>query len=595
MIQRKILAISVIALLAGCAGRPIAQQPAAPAKPIEVGILAINDFHGNLQPPRLSWQARQADGSTVAVPAGGAAYLASAIATLRKGHAHSITVGAGDLTSASPLISSLFLDEPTVTAMNAIGLDLNAAGNHEFDRGTDELKRLQNGGCDQHVIAKPCQLEPFAGARYRYLAGNTITASGDSLLPGTAIRSFGEGAEKVTIGFIGLTTRTTATLVSPSGIQGIHFADEAETANKLVPGLRAAGADLIVLLIHEGGYPKPETDPNACDGLTGVIREIADKLDPAIGVVISGHTHKAYICDYPRPGAPLLLTSAGRYGALVTDMTLRFDPASHRLIERAAHNVIVQGEAYTNNAGAVVALSDAAPRFAADPAVAAIVDRYAAAAGPLGKRVVGSLSRPPEPRESPNRKPYNSELGNLIADAQLASASTAATGGAQISFMNPFGVRADLKPAADGTVSFGDIYAMQPFGNTLMVREYSGAQLRALLEQQFDPATKGQILNVAGMRYAFDRSRPAGQHVIDPMVGGRPLDDKALYRVAISNFLAAGGDGFSAFGAGRDVTGGMLDVDAMEAYLAAHPRLAPPGEPRIIDRTPRDWTAPANP
>lgn len=592
MIRRSFFAFLTATALSGCAGLHALPDRAAPDTPIEVEIIAINDFHGNLQPPRLAVPA----GQTAAVPAGGAAYLASAVATLRRAHPQSITVSAGDMTGASPLISSLFLDEPTIATMNLIGIDLNAAGNHEFDRGIEELKRLQQGGCEQHAVAKPCQLERFAGANFRYLAGNTITASGRSLLPGTALRSFGRGARKVTIGFIGLTTRTTGSLVSPAGIPGISFADEAQTANALVPGLRAAGADAIVLLIHEGGYPMPETDPNACEGLSGPIRGIVERLDPAIGVVVSGHTHKAYVCDYPRAdtAAPVLLTSAGRYGTFVTDLTLRFDPHTQRLSSRSARNVVVQSEAFTTSAGATITPSDSLPRFAPDPAVATIVSRYAAAAEPLAKRVVGRLSRAPEPRANAP-KPYDSEIGNLIADAQLAAARAPATGGAQISFMNPPGIRADLRPAADGSVSFGDIYAVQPFGNTLIVRAFTGAQLRAVLEQQFSRPSGTLVLNVSGMTYAFDRSRPAGQRILDATIGGQPLDDAALYHVVTSNFLATGGDEFTALRAGSDIAGGVVDVDALAAYLAAAPVVDIPAGGRISDRTPADWVPPPRP
>ncbi len=568
----------LLTMLAGCAADRVATRPA----PIEVGILAINDFHGNIQPPHLAITAP--DGTT-AVPAGGAAYLASAIATLRRAHPNSITVSAGDMTGASPLPSSIFLDEPTIAAMNAIGVDLNAVGNHEFDRGTTELLRLQNGGCGRNATPLPCQIDRnFTGARFRYLAGNTITASGESLLPGTAIRRFGRGSRQVTIGFIGLTTRTTATLVSPTGIRGIHFADEADTANRLVPALRKAGASTIVLLIHEGAYPRPDTDPDACNGLSGPIVEIARRLDPAIQVIVSGHTHKAYICP-GIAGRSLLLTSAGKFGTLVTDMTLRFDPRTKRLIDSTARNVIVQGEGFDAN-GSTIAVSDMVPRFAADPAVATIVDRYVTAAEPLAKRIVGRMTRAPAPNDGPPRY-HETELGNLVADAQLAAMSLPANGSAQVAFMNPGGLRTDLKVGQDGTVTFADAYAVQPFGNILMVRTFTGAQLRAVLEQQFEMAGgKPLILSVAGMTYAFDRSRPVGHRVSDILVQGRPLDDAAPYRVSMSNFLAVGGDGFTGFSAGQDVDASTVaDVDALADYLG-RATVTPPAVNRIADRTP---------
>jgi 5'-nucleotidase len=577
------LLLPMLAALPGCAAL-VARTGAAP---IEVGILAINDFHGNLQPPHLAITAP--DGKTP-VPAGGAAYLASAIASLRRAHPNAITVSAGDMTGASPLPSSIFLDEPTIATMNAIGVDLNAVGNHEFDRGTTELLRLQKGGCARNATPLPCRLEKFGGARFQYLAGNTIMENGASLLPATAIRTFGQGSRRVTIGFIGLTTRTTNTLVSPTAIRGIHFADEADTANRLVPALRKAGADTIVLLVHEGGYPQPETDPNGCAGLSGPIVDIAKRLDPAIQVVVSGHTHKAYICPNI-VSRPLLLTSAGKFGSIVTDMALRFDPHSKRLIDSSARNVIVQGEAFEVD-GRTVGLSDAVPRFAADPVVGKIVDRYVTASGPLAERVVGHMTRAPAPKDGPPRR-YETELGNLVADAQLAVMSVPENGGAQVAFMNPGGIRTDLKIGDGGAVTFADAYAVQPFGNVLMVREFTGAQLRAVLEQQFDMGGKTLVLSVAGMTYAFDRSRPAGQRIIDVVVQGRPLSDAERYRVSVSNFLAVGGDGFTSFVVGRDVPGpGITDVDALSDYLGRS-IVTPPPVNRIADRTPPGWTAPS--
>ena len=569
------IALAAIAALGGCVARPGASDA-----PIAVKIIAFNDFHGNLEPPRQAIDAPGAGGMMIKVPAGGAAHLASAIAALRAKNPNALVVSAGDMTGASPLVSSYFLDEPTVAAMNLIGLDLNAAGNHEFDRGSVELLRLQNGGCDPAVPAQ-CRVEPFAGAKFAYLAANTMMASGTSLLPGTAIRTLGSGARSVKIGFIGLTTRTTGILVSPSGIPGISFADEAATANALVPKLRAEGADAIVVLIHEGGDTKGGYDDKGCPGLSGAIRPILDALDPAIDLVVSGHTHKAYVCDYGRYDAarPILLTSAGNAGRLITDITLRIDPRTRRVVGKSADNVIVQGEGYTLGE-TTVTTTDRYPRFAADPRVKALVDRYAAEVEKVRVRPAGRLTAIPAFTSGAMRE---TELGNMIADAQLAATRK---DGAQIAFMNPTGVRASLTPDARGSVSYGAIYAVQPFGNVLMVRRYTGAQIRAVLEQQFDKTGGPMRLQVAGMRYSFDRSRPAGQRIIAPTVDGQPLRADASYTVTISNFLAFGGDGFSAFSAGSDVAGGISDLEALEAYLSRGAPVTPPTADRTTDVTP---------
>ncbi|MFS0773143.1 bifunctional metallophosphatase/5'-nucleotidase [Sphingomonas sp. 1P08PE] len=545
------------ALLAGCAART--PPPGAAAQgPIEVHVLAFNDFHGNLQPPGIAIDE---------VPAGGAAWLAATIGGLRREARHSITVSAGDMTGASPLISSIFLDEPSVAAMNLIGVDLNAAGNHEFDRGAQELLRLQHGGCASVAVgtstARPCTLEPFAGAGFTYLAGNTITAAGKSLLPATALRSFREGGRTVKIGFIGLTTRTTQTLVSPAGIPGIRFADEAETANAEAAKLKAAGADAIVVLIHEGGAQ--EAGPNDCRGLSGAIRPILDRLDTRVDLIVSGHTHRSYICDYAAyaPGRPFLLTSAGKYGTLVTDAVLAIDPASHRVVAKRARNVTVRNQGVSG-----------------EPRVAALVERYAAAAAPLAARPSGRLTEAlPRPREGAGMA--ETQLGNLIADAELAAGRAS---GAQIAFMNPFGIRAGLTPAADRSVTYGDLYAVQPFGNTLTVRAYTGAELRAVLEQQLD---RRIVLSVAGMTYGYDVAKPVGSRIMDVRVGAAPLDARATYRVVLSDFLAFGGDGFTTLTTGRYVAGGPVDVEAMAAYLSAAGPVVPPAVGRIEDRTAR--------
>jgi 5'-nucleotidase len=574
------LAVAALAL-AGCAARSPAPRAAAAvaAGPVEVHVIAFNDFHGNLQPPGLSIDVPGADGRTVAAPAGGAAWLAATIADIRAKAPSSITVSAGDMTGASPIESSLFLDEPTVAAMNLIGVDLNAAGNHEFDRGITELHRLQDGGCAKTGGGIPCRIDRFAGAKFEYLAGNTITADGRSAFPATAIREFRDGARVVRIGFIGLTTRTTTTLVNPAGIPGIRFADEADTANAQIAGLRTAGADAIVLLIHEGGAA--EGGPNDCTALSGAIRPILARLDTRVDLVVSGHTHRSYICDYAAydPARPFLLTSAGKYGTLVTDAVLAIDPASHRVVARHARNIVVQNDGYVGADGQRVAATAAAPRLAPEPRVGALVARYAAAAAPLASRTVGRLTMP-LPKASENAGMTETRLGNLIADAQLAATRAA---GAQIALMNPFGIRTSLNPDADGRVTYSDLYAVQPFGNTLMIRAYTGAQLRAVLEQQLD---RKIVLAVAGLGFGYDRSRPAGSRILDPRVGGVPLDDRTTYRVTLNNFLAFGGDGFSTLTAGRDVGSGPSELDALSAYLDIGRPVVPPMTGRIVDRTP---------
>ncbi|MEG3180939.1 bifunctional metallophosphatase/5'-nucleotidase [Sphingomonas sp. LT1P40] len=576
----KRIGLTVLAALAlaGCAQQRVDGPPA----PLTVKIIAFNDFHGALETPGRPIDVQIADGSVVKVPAGGAAYFATAVKSLKAKAAHSVVVAAGDLTSASPLMSSVFLDEPTVKALSMTGLEINAAGNHEFDRGTEELLRLQNGGCAKLTQVKPCQLEPFKGAAYAYLAGNTVRADGSSLLPGTTLRTFGSGKAAVKIGFIGITTKLTGNYVSPDGIKGFTFADEAETANRLAKSLKAQGADAIVMLVHEGGYPARTDQPGKCEGLSGPIVDIVQKLDPAIDLVVSGHSHRAYICDYGAsdPARPVLLTSAGNNGSMLTDIDLTFDPATRRVTAKRAVQVIVQGDGATSAAGPVKPVA-AFPTFAADPAVAAHVARYAKAAEPLAKRVVGKASAAFVWDKDVTRE---TTIGLLVADSQLAATRS---NGAQMALMNPGGVRTGIEPAADGSVTFGDLYVVQPFGNNVQVVELTGAQIRAVLEQQFAREPSAMILFPAGLTYSYDRSKPAGQRIIAPLVDGKPLNAATVYRVTVNSFLTSGGDGFTVFKDGKIVAGGMLDLDALEAWFARGEVVRPATLGRVKNLTPQ--------
>ena len=548
-IRRHVIAAAFLAL-AGCAAplpRPQAPQPAA--VPVEMQILAINDFHGNLEPPASTIERVEPDGTRRKEALGGAAFIASTLAELRRGHPHSITVSAGDLIGGSPFTSANFLDEPTVLAMNAMGLQYNAVGNHEFDRGSAELTRMQRGGCDKHTSREPCQVEQFGGADFRFLAANVHKGGGATLFPGTAIKDFGA----FQVGLIGMTLKETATLVTPAGVAGLTFADEAATANALVPSLKAAGADVLVVLLHQGGRSEGVYNVEGCPGLNGDILPILDRLDPQISVVVSGHTHEAYACHRQTPaGTSRLLTSGGRYGIFVSDIRVQLDPATGRVLASAARNVPVT------------------QTQAAQPQVDAIVKRYAAAAAPAAARIVGSLSGPAMHSD------FDEETvaANLIADAQLAATRPAERGGAQVAFMNSSGVRADLVPDAQGRIRYGQVFEVQPFGNGLVVMSLTGAQIHQMLEQQFGkdsyaPDAKPNLMVPSGnFRFAYDLSKPRGQRVSAMVLDGRPVDPAASYRVTVNNFLAAGGDGFTVLTQGKDIADGGPDLDALQAWIA---------------------------
>ena len=571
-------------LVSACAGPMMARGPGGP---VEVGIVAINDFHGSLESPGQSVPVVQPDGAVIQIPAGGAAYLASAIDSIRAKYPHHLTVSAGDMIGGSALVSALYLDEPTIGAMNRIGLDFNAVGNHEFDAGTEELLRKQTGGCTQHTPRKPCQVEPFKGAEFAFLAANTLRADGTTLFPATALRTFGKGRRKVSVGLIGATLTGTATLVSPDGIRGLTFADEADTINAGVAALKAKGADAIVVLIHQGGRTSGAPDPQGCEALSGAILPILDRLDPRVDVVASGHTHWSYVCDNGTrdPARPFLLTSAGVFGELVTDIRLAIDPASGKVVARDARNVIVQSEGYTASRG-LIGQSDRYPRFAPRPDVAEYVAKYAAASREFALRPAGRIGGTPV-RPQGDRSRYGGSLGNLISDAQLAATTGA---GAQIALMNPFGIRAPhtLIPAADGSVTFGQIYAVQPFNNDLVTKTLTGAQVKAVLEQNFSGTDPVSVLTPSrGLSYSFDLARPEGDRVVVLMLDGVPIRPDARYRVTTNSFLAGGGDSYTVFAQGTDAVIGMADIAALEAWLQAVPPRAVPEEERTPDVTPK--------
>ena len=539
---KKLLPSLCASLLAACATVPPTPAPVA-AAPVEVQIIGINDFHGNIEPPPTPIEV---DGQKHAL--GGAAFLARKVQSLRGAGLPTITVSAGDLIGASPLTSAYFLDEPTILAMNMIGLDINAVGNHEFDKGSSELNRMQSGGCAKFTTRQPCAVDKaFPGARFQFLAANVRKADGTTLFPGTALRQLGA----VKIGFVGMTLKETATLVTPAGVAGLSFDDEIATANAAAAQLKAQGADMMVLMIHQGGRTKPIYNVTGCPGLEGGIVPILDALDPAFGLVVSGHTHFAYTCQRPTADGGLrLLTSAGKNGYFVSDIRLTFDGRSKRLMAASARN-------------------EAVTRDVEDVGVGALVDRYATAAAPAANRIVGRLSTPAM------RDEHDGESGaaRLIADAQLAATRAPDHGGAQIGLINATGVRTNLIPGDVGTIRYAQIFALQPFGNNLVVKTLTGAQIKALLEQQFETAAGGAavkslLVPSKGFEYEYDLSNDAGQRVRRMLFNGKPVEPAKNYRVVVNNFLASGGDGFSVLAEGRNAYDAGLDLDALEAWLA---------------------------
>jgi 5'-nucleotidase len=538
----------------------IALDPASPAMaqatPVSLRILAINDFHGNLRPPaggiRIADPADKAKKITVA--AGGAEHMATLVRQLRQDHNNAIFVAAGDLIGASPFLSAMFHDEPTVEALSMMGLEVAAVGNHEFDEGKDELLRIQNGGCHP---TDGCQgPHPFAGAKFHYLAASTFEkATGKTIFPAYEIRKF----DGIPVAFIGLTLKGTPTVVSPVGVAGLEFRDEADTVNALVPELKARGVEAIVVLIHEGGFPAG--DYNECPGISGPIVDIVKKFDKAVDVVISGHTHQAYVCEIDGR----LVTSGDKYGTIVTAIDLKLDPKTRDVISASADNVIVRTAAYPS-----------------DPDQTALLQSYDTFAAPIADRHAGSVT------ETLSRTPNDageSPLGDIVADAQLAATRTEANGAAVIAFNNPGGVRTDIAKKPDGAVSYADVFASQPFRNQLVTLTLSGAQIKNMLEQQWLDPNRPRILQVSkGFNYTWDAARPYGERVVaDRMsLNGRRVEPAQTYRVTVNNYLAVGGDGFTALKDGTAAQFGVYDADALDAYFKATSPLSPGQLDRIV-------------
>ncbi len=566
--MKRILASALLSsvTLSGCVGQQSeVVTTASPAEPVTVQILAINDFHGNLETPQstTTWLD---NGEERNARLGGAGALAGTLEAIRS--SNSVTVAAGDLIGASPLVSALFLDEPAIDVLSEMGLDIASVGNHEFDRGTDELRRIQDGGCEQFTLKEPCALSPFAGAGFTYLAGNVVGDDGASLFPGATMREI-NGAR---IGFIGLTLEGTPNLVAAQATEGYDFLDEADTANHLASELRAEGADAVVLLLHEGANVDPRFNISGCPGLSGSIVPIIERLDPAISLVVSGHTHQAYVCEVQTAaGNDVLLTSGGRYGGFVTDITMIVDPARGAVLSLAGRNVPVDGS------------------MGANETVDAIVSLASEASGPVANRPVGPIANSGERGENCGDRPAQ----DLVADAYLFAANAGLDVPADVAFTNSGGVRSNLDGASDGVLTFGELAAMAPFGNGVIVLEMTGAEIRNVLEQQFCEQNSAidicdsVLIPSAGMRYTVDPDGTLGSKIAAITLLGEPIDPSRVYRVATNSFLVGGGDGFGQFSEVPQVANVGFDIDALEAYLAAG-GVSVPVCGRVTNLSPRD-------
>jgi 5'-nucleotidase len=546
------LRIAILCAAAIAASGAVALRAQGPAETVDVQLLAINDFHGALEP------AAGANGRIGSSDAGGIEYLATHLARLRATNPNTVIVSAGDNIGATPLLSSLAHDEASIEALSLAGLQISAVGNHELDEGWWELRRMQEGGC--HPVDGCLTGMTFAGATFSYLAANITLdprradpdivaraglrdSNSQRLFPPFTIREFGG----VRVGFIGLTLQEAPSIILPSSVRGLTFGEEAAAANDAAMALRGQGVRAIVVLMHEGGEQSGR-DFNGCEGISRDLRDLATRMSNDIDVIVSGHSHQAYNCTI----AGKLVTSAASGGRLITDIDLRIRRSDGEVVGKLARNLVVTRDV---------------PK---DPSQSAIIARYSPVAEKVGGRVIGtitgSLLRTLDTAGE-------SSLGRVIADAMLDGARDARIGDVDIAFWNLGGIRADLLARAgvvSTPVTYAQLFSVLPFANELIVKSLTGDALLRVLEEQFGPG-RVRILQVSSsLTYAYDESRPRGRRVdrSSVRINGAPLNPGRRYRVATSNFLWGGGDDVSALGSGTDPVTIGIDVDVAAAYFS---------------------------
>jgi 5'-nucleotidase len=550
---------AALTALAGCATPPPhSTHPAA----AQINLVAINDLHGNLEATKFTYTG-SADTAPRTVMAGGIDTIAGALAQWRREDGELLLVGAGDMVGASPALSAMWADEPTIAALDMLGLTVTSAGNHEFDNGRKELLRQQHGGCDSPRPEKACRFDAqYGGAKFGYLAANVVEAgTGRTILPAYRILE----AKGVKIAFIGAVLKDTAEVVAASGIAGLQFLDEADAVNRLLPGLRQQGVGAFVVLIHQGGRTESAFDRQYCDNLEGDILPVVKRLDPAVKLVISGHSHKGYLCKVDGK----IVTQAQMGGHMLSRIRLVVDKATGNVVDVDARNVVIEQGAYVP-----------------DPKVTAYLDAVRERSNRELARPVARIAVPVVSRAGDDAD--ESALGNLVADATLLAGRPF---GAQIAFMNRGGIRQNLETGPGNIVSKGQALATLPFGNTLVVMDLTGAQIRTLLEQQWTGdkvAVRGLLQVSEGFTYRYDPRKPEGSRVLDVSLNGAPLDDGSVYRVAANNFLAGGNDAFPMFANGTNrAETGIRDIDSLNDYLVRAERQGTPAgqapaQPRIV-------------
>ncbi|HYF73953.1 MAG TPA: 5'-nucleotidase C-terminal domain-containing protein, partial [Nocardioides sp.] len=448
---------------------------------------------------------------------------------------------------------------------NEAGLEVSAVGNHEFDQGYRDLV--------DRVMAAESASNPDGGAEWTYIGANVkIKASGSPALDPTFVKQVGG----VQVGFIGAVTEHLPELVSPGGIADLQVTDIPTAVNAEADALKADGVDVIVLLVHEGA---PSTDcatmdDNPASDFGSIVTGVNDKVD----AIISGHTHLAYNCEFPvagwagRPVTERPVVSAGQYGYNLNQLDFSVDPATGQIlsVEPTILPLTTRQADGTYKAN-----------YPVDAPTKTIVDAAVAKADVLGAVPLGDIAGPfkrasrlkADGSGFEENRGGESTLGNLVAEAQRWATESATTGSAQIAFMNPGGLRADMLGNGDAypkELTYKQAANVQPFANTLVNMDLTGAQIKAALEQQWQPAGASRpflrLGTSKGFTYTYD---PVAKTVTGMWLKGKPVVSDQTYSVTVNSFLATGGDNFGAFATGTNKQDtGRTDLQGMVDYMA---------------------------
>ncbi|MGP5586972.1 5'-nucleotidase C-terminal domain-containing protein [Glutamicibacter ardleyensis] len=540
--------LATLSLLTTGAFAAQATTTATPAadENVTLNLLGINDFHGRIA----------ADGDSA-----GAAVLAGAVDAQRAENPNTLFVSSGDNIGASTFASASQEDNPTIDALAAGGLDVSVVGNHEFDRGFADLT--------ERVIPRFGDKAGEDGADFALGANVYEKGTKEPALREYAIRD----VAGIKVGFIGTVTADVPSLVSPEGIKNLDFGSELEAANRVAKQLSdedpANGeADVLVLLTHNG------SDSTDCGAIAGektdygtLIRDVDDSVD----AIFSGHTHQAYNCDID--GRPVI--QSHQYGTTLGQISLEINPATFE-VAKSTSALIPLAEEDANG--------DWSPLFEANAEVRSIVDQAVEDSEVVGSEPVGQISEDilRGGEEPGSDRGVESTLGNTVADIHLWATSNKEFAGepAEIAFMNPGGLRADLLYGEDGTVTYKAAADVQPFANTLITFDMTGKQIREALEQQWQPEGSERAklhLGISnGLEYTYVEDAAFGKHIKDITFNAEPLNESATFKVAANAFLATGGDNFSAFASGTGHTdSGQIDLDATVNYFKSHDLVSP--------------------